>query len=95
MAPTSRFRLEPVVALLVGSGNPLSRATLNNPYFGIDQEGWIAVLRDEIDWVAVQERIEVPAGIYYQREYDLIFDEVEWVRVYGSDCRYSRRPRRA
>jgi hypothetical protein len=77
--------LVPLVEALVAHGNPLARPPRDGGVFSPTQGGWVAYLRDRIDWDWVQATFELPDLVRYDRKEDEIFDHKNWISILGSE----------
>ena len=86
--------LEPVVAALLANGATLTRSGSEGNPFWSNQGGYITVFRERIDWDHVVATVDLPEGIRYVPELDVIYDDVNWTMVYGSSARMGRTPKK-
>ena len=76
--------LVPLVEALVAHGNALARPPSDGGVFSPSQGGWVAYLRDRIDWDWVKANFELPDLLRYDPKDDEIFDHKNWISILGS-----------
>ena len=76
--------LVPLVQGLLEHGNELVDPPPDGEVFSPSQGGWVAYLRNRIDWHWVQETFELPDLVRYDKGDDEIFDHKHWISILGS-----------
>lgn len=75
--------LLPVVEDLVRRGNPVARRGAEGGVFFSNQGGHLAILAKPLDIDHIRRTYDL-TGFHYLPEQDLLFDERNWVSIYGS-----------
>lgn len=80
--------LEPIVELLLASGNelsdPLPSFPLQDKGFYMDRDGWKCDFKMPIDFKLVTSNFEIPPSIIISEKNNSIFCQKTWVEIRGN-----------